>query len=174
MNDLETRLLEYWKVDAEVWRARMGIAAQQHVSADDDTLGAGDARMYETWAERKARKAAERVTKEAPKPSTARSAATYVGKPCKHGHKSGLRYVNNKTCVECARNLTAARRKSQVRGVWRSIELADTARTNNGFRCIVCREPFTPKPGERGERRAPLYCSATCRQRAFRRRNPAA
>ena len=61
MSDLETRLLEYWKADAEVWRARMGLVAQLHTSHDDDTtLGAADdSRMYETWAERKARKAAE-------------------------------------------------------------------------------------------------------------------
>lgn len=35
---------------------------------------------------------------------------TYQGNPCKHGH-SGLRYTQNRTCVECAKGYMTAWRK---------------------------------------------------------------
>ncbi len=79
--------------------------------------------------------------------------ATYKGKPCPRGH-NGVRYVKGSDCVECSKG----RNKKRVRGVWQSVEIADTARTADGFRCVVCRKPFAPntRPGESEPRRAPL------------------
>lgn len=40
---------------------------------------------------------------------------TYQGKPCKQGHR-GLRYTQNRTCVECAKNyMTTWRKKNPER-----------------------------------------------------------
>ncbi len=112
-----------------------------------------------------------------PKANMARLAAIeagqniYKGKPCPRGH-SGLRYVRGSDCVLCSRtrNLRGTDKRKRVRGVWQSVEIADTARTADGFRCVVCRKPFAPntRPGESEPRRAPLYCSHTCNQRAHR------
>lgn len=96
----------------------------------------------------------------------------YMGDPCRHGH-NGLRYVRGCDCVECSKGRNLKRR---VRGFWISVEIADTARTANGFRCVVCRKPFAPKtrPGESKPGRPPMYCSPTCNGRAKRIRGAAA
>ena len=58
MSDLEAQLLEFWTASAEVWRKRTAFVGAE---TDETTqLGADEARMTETWSERKARQAAER------------------------------------------------------------------------------------------------------------------
>lgn len=157
MSDLETRLLEFWKADAAVWRRKMHV--YEHAE-QIETVGS----------------ACER-------PPSEKSPMSRICAQCGEAFTTGR--VDRKYCSErCRREVdrkqervrAAAKRRAKgapvrhrrVRGMWNSIELADAARVADGFRCIVCREPFTPSPGERGERRPPLYCSATCRMRAHR------
>lgn len=168
--ELETKLLRgLMERDARIWARRMqSIHVVIRSNTDDGVFGADDdASFYEPWETRKKRKAAERGVIPLPPPKPA--GETYMGKPCKHGH-AGLRYKKGNTCIECAKLRSRAQPRKGLRGIWKSIELADTARTMDGYQCIVCRKPFVPKtrPGESEPRRPPLYCSATCNQRAHR------
>jgi len=58
MSTLEQQLLEFWTADAAVWRQMQGRGSPL---ADDDVLAGGnETRLYESWDERKTRRAKER------------------------------------------------------------------------------------------------------------------
>ncbi len=164
MSDLETRLLEFWKASAKEWRRRNNLHEQ--AESQEDTMSSRDVE---------------------------RKSPVLVPKICAHcGNEFLAGRHDRKFCsIPCTRRAADKRanererqrriklglrvrpiRKRGPRGVWQSVEIADTARTGDGFRCVVCRKPFAPntRPGESEPRRPPLYCSATCNQRAHRNR----
>lgn len=60
MSTLEQRLLEFWTADAAIWR-RMTATPYGAALGDDQILAGGrESSLYETWEERKARRAIER------------------------------------------------------------------------------------------------------------------
>ena len=177
MSDLEMRLAEFWKADAMIWRKRTGIMyeiqSNELTKIDLAKQRAEAARMARLKEARGAAKGGRVAATDSRIAAERAGLLTYMGQPCKRGH-SGLRYIRNHDCLECAKlrvtSMTPGEaRKSGivVKGLWESVEIADSARTVAGFNCVVCRNPFTPKSRER---RPPLYCSNACRNVAYRQR----
>jgi hypothetical protein len=133
----EQALLALWSNDAEEFRARTTRPITAGVSDDAVLSGGNETSLYETWAKRKARRAAEReaaITKavaglEQTRKSTrwavshmsrsealAMGSPRYIGRPCVHGH-SGERYANHGGCVECSRVGAEQRRRREGKKV---------------------------------------------------------
>lgn len=86
-----------------------------------------------------------------------------------NGGTSGRRKPLSQAHRAAIRAGMAARRARPVRGTMIAAEHADALHTHH---CLVCGAGFTPASAgtDRGVRRPPLYCSGTCRQRAYERR----
>jgi hypothetical protein len=150
MSELETALLEYWTVSAKEWRRRNHIYQGQE-EIEEPTPGS-----------RRTKKLVTKVCAQCGAEFEGRALRKYCSEKC---YREAEREAERRRAR--AKRLAGGLpvRPRPVRGIWQSVELADTAQTNDGFRCIVCGAPFVPNPNKQGGWPS-RYCSQRCLKRA--------